>query len=314
MRVTPLVSIIIPIYNRADIVGETLLSIQKQTYKHWECIVVDDGSTDTTVDVVSAFAKADSRIQIYKRPDTMPKGANACRNYGFSLSNGAYINWFDSDDLMVENKLEKQLESLVESQTDFNVCQSMVFDHATKEELGLRAKYIISDDFFNDFVLDKVKWLTQAPLIKRTLIETHNLAFDETLQRSQERDYFIKLLAVIKEYTTVDEPLVYLRKHNDSISYGKRSDAKDISTFNVNYNTYLQFSEKLNDSAKVYLIKLMKDGVREQIVLKNFRLAKQFYRKLLKSKIALSVGYKIKVYLAFCTFYMFNKGYFLLKD
>ncbi|WP_299684314.1 glycosyltransferase family A protein [uncultured Dokdonia sp.] len=314
MKATPLVSIIIPVYNRADIVGETLLSIQKQTYEYWECIVIDDGSTDTTMDVVSAFAKADSRITLHKRPDALPKGANACRNYGFSISSGTYVNWFDSDDLMVATKLEKQLASIRTTNTVFNVCQTMVFDHATKKELGLRSQHIISEDFFNDFIVDKIKWLTQAPLIESSFIKTHKITFDEQLHRSQERDFFIKILAVLEKYATIDEPLVYLRKHDNSISYGKRTDTKDSSTFQVNWNTYVKHSAALTDQTKKYLIKLMKHGIREQIIIKNFTLARKFYKALLESKAPLSVGYKLKVQLAFCTYFLCNKGYFLLKD
>ncbi|MFT5892137.1 MAG: glycosyltransferase involved in cell wall biosynthesis, partial [Dokdonia sp.] len=99
------ISIIIPAYNREAIIGETLRSIQKQTFTNWECIVVDDGSSDATFQVVTAFAKADSRIKLHKRPEQLLKGANACRNYGFEMSEGAYVNWFDSDDLMLETHL-----------------------------------------------------------------------------------------------------------------------------------------------------------------------------------------------------------------
>lgn len=314
MKATPLISIIIPAYNRADIIGETLLSIQKQSYTHWECIVVDDGSSDATIGAVSAFAKADSRIILYKRPDTLPKGANACRNYGFSKSKGTYVNWFDSDDVMTEDKLEKQLECLLATQTVFNVCQSMVFDHVTKKELGLRSQRIISDNFFNDFILDDIKWLTQAPLIKSSFIKTHKITFDESLHRSQERDFFIKVLAVLEKYSTIDKPLVYLRKHINSISYGERSDEKDMSAFNVNYTTYKKYPKMLNEKAKNYLVKLMKHSLREQLVGKNFKLARRFYRELQTSGANLSIGYKVRVQMAFCSYFLFNKGYFLLKD
>ena len=94
------VSIIIPTFNRGCLLEETLQSILKQTYTKWECIIVDDGSTDNTEKIVEKYIKSDSRIQYYKRPETRKKGANSCRNYGFKLAKGEYINWFDSDDEM----------------------------------------------------------------------------------------------------------------------------------------------------------------------------------------------------------------------
>ena len=109
----PLVSIIIPTYNRANLIGETLNSIKAQTYTNWECIVVDDGSTDQSDRVLEIYCKKDHRFQFYNRPEKRPKGANACRNYGFKKSKGVYILFFDSDDFMLKTKLELQLNYLL---------------------------------------------------------------------------------------------------------------------------------------------------------------------------------------------------------
>ena len=108
----PLVSIIIPTYNRVHLIGETLDSIIAQTYQNWECIVVDDGSTDGTDELMAAYVGQDSRFQYHHRPEERLSGGNAARNYGFEMSKGEYINWFDSDDLMHSEKLEKQVKTL----------------------------------------------------------------------------------------------------------------------------------------------------------------------------------------------------------
>ena len=84
----PLVSIIIPTYNRAHLLEETLNSIVKQTYSNWECLIVDDGSKDDTDNFMESFIKKDKRFQYHKRPKNSPKGGNAARNYGFQLSKG----------------------------------------------------------------------------------------------------------------------------------------------------------------------------------------------------------------------------------
>jgi glycosyltransferase involved in cell wall biosynthesis len=95
----PIVSIIIPTYNRAHLIGETLDSVLAQTYTNWECIIVDDGSTDNTDEVVEEYVKKDSRFKYYHRPDEHLPGGNGARNYGFKMSKGEYVNWLDSDDL-----------------------------------------------------------------------------------------------------------------------------------------------------------------------------------------------------------------------
>ena len=100
-----LVSIIIPTFNRADIIHETLDSIKLQTYEKWECIIVDDGSNDNSIMVINEFVKTDNRFKFYDRPINKLKGANSCRNYGFEKSKGEFINWFDSDDIMHENRV-----------------------------------------------------------------------------------------------------------------------------------------------------------------------------------------------------------------
>jgi len=141
----PLVSIIIPTYNRAHLLGKTLGSILAETYQNWECIVVDDGSTDYTQKLMQFHLFFDPRISYFRRPRNRLKEANACRNYGFELSKGDYINWFDNDDLMHPEKLERQLNSSENSDYNFSVCQTLVFGNKIDNILGSRNPLIISD-------------------------------------------------------------------------------------------------------------------------------------------------------------------------
>jgi glycosyltransferase involved in cell wall biosynthesis len=104
-----LVSIIIPTYNRSHFLLETLESVKFQNHKNWECIVVDDGSTDDTEKIVNNYISKDERFKYVKRPAHLPKGACACRNYGFSLAQGDYIQWFDDDDIMFDNYLSDRI-------------------------------------------------------------------------------------------------------------------------------------------------------------------------------------------------------------
>ncbi|MCH3884982.1 glycosyltransferase family 2 protein [Tenacibaculum aquimarinum] len=116
-----LVSIIIPIYNRAHLIEETLDSITAQTYTNWECIIVDDGSTDNTAKILANYCVKDIRFQFHQRPLNRPKGANACRNFGFELSRGEYIKWFDSDDIMKPEFLKNQIDFL-NNNAELNFC------------------------------------------------------------------------------------------------------------------------------------------------------------------------------------------------
>lgn len=102
-----LISIIMPTYNCAEFIGETIESIQAQTYDKWELVIVDDKSTDNTAEVVKRYADRDNRI-IYKRLKEN-SGAAVARTVSMKLAKGRYMAFCDSDDLWVPGKLEKQL-------------------------------------------------------------------------------------------------------------------------------------------------------------------------------------------------------------
>lgn len=105
----PTVSVVIPTYNRAALIGETLHSVQAQQFDSWECIVVDDGSTDETRAVVDLFVRADPRIRYVWQENAT---ATVARNLGLALAVGKYILFVDSDDHLAEDRLRWQVEQL----------------------------------------------------------------------------------------------------------------------------------------------------------------------------------------------------------
>jgi teichuronic acid biosynthesis glycosyltransferase TuaG len=113
----PLVSVIIPTYNSEAFIGETLRSVQEQTYENWEIILVDDCSQDNTLAIVSQMALLDKRIQYYQL--TINSGTGIVRNTALSKCNGRYISFVDSDDLWKHNKLEMQIEFMQDNNLPF---------------------------------------------------------------------------------------------------------------------------------------------------------------------------------------------------
>ncbi len=103
-----LVSIVMPSYNTADYIAETIQSVVKQTYSHWELIIVDDCSTDNTDNIVASFLKNDSRIQYFKNEKN--SGAAVSRNRALREAHGKWIAFLDSDDLWHPEKLKQQLQ------------------------------------------------------------------------------------------------------------------------------------------------------------------------------------------------------------
>jgi len=108
MNNNPTVSVIIPIYNRAHMIGRAIQSVSKQSYQDFELIIVDDGSTDNTDEVVKEFQQKDKRITYIKHDKN--KGGSAARNTGIKASKGKYIAFLDSDDEWLPEKLEKQVK------------------------------------------------------------------------------------------------------------------------------------------------------------------------------------------------------------
>ena len=93
------VSIIVPAFNASAYIKKFIQCIQEQTYNNWELIIVDDGSSDDTFEIISNFSRTDSRIIVKKR-NREPKGSVTCRNIGQLLSSGEYIIHFDADDIV----------------------------------------------------------------------------------------------------------------------------------------------------------------------------------------------------------------------
>lgn len=113
----PLVSIITPSYNAEEYIGETIESVLNQDYQNWEMIIVDDISTDSTVDIIKKYAKKDKRIRYFILEEK--GGASLARNKAIRESNGKYIAFLDADDLWREDKLSKQVKFMEDNNYDF---------------------------------------------------------------------------------------------------------------------------------------------------------------------------------------------------
>ena len=211
------VSVIIPMYNRALLLPETLDSVIAQTYNNWECILVDDGSNDNTLAVAKQYARKDSRFRVYSRPSKIRKGANGCRNYGFSLSEGEFIQWFDSDDIMGQLLLESAVNSF-DAKTDLIVCGSGEFNGEWSGKSSPKSiiKEIGEVSIFS--ILMGQSWFGTPQVVFRKRFLNNKKLFDLTLDRNQETEFFIRLLLlkpVVKFKTDID---VHIRKHGNSIS------------------------------------------------------------------------------------------------
>lgn len=212
-----LVSIIIPVYNREAIVKETLDSILNQSYTTWECILVDDGSTDGTLDVLNSYQERERRFKVFKRPSAVIKGAPSCRNYGLLQAGGEFVQFFDSDDLMLPTMLQEKVQYLNDHpEASFVVSRMGEFD-----EEGLRPApdYSISSDHITlAFLRYKVYFLTPGPMFRSGLLEKFDPKFDLNLTKNQEREFYSRIMLEQPIYGTIEKIHCLRRVHEASIA------------------------------------------------------------------------------------------------
>jgi len=210
-----MISIIIPTYNRAHLISETLNSIIAQTYTNWECIIVDDGSIDNTEELITDLIKKDDRFQYYKRPEDKIKGVNSCRNYGFHLSKGNYINWLDSDDLLKPDALHVLLSSFSEM---IDVVVAKVELVNFEKQIKIRESNIRSKNLIEDYYINNVAFYVCGPLWKRDFLLKQNMLFDELISNLDDWDFNLRMLYQKPKINYLDISLIQYRVHEDSLS------------------------------------------------------------------------------------------------
>ena len=213
---TDLVSIIIPVYNRETFLKATLISIKAQTYRNWECLLVDDHSTDESVNILKNFEEEDSRFKVLIRPYSRPKGANSCRNFGFEHATGTFINWFDSDDLMEPDFIQKKLAAF-DSKTDIVLSKTRIYYVADQTEV-LEQRTHLTSNLLEDFITRRISWYLPDPMYAKSFLDKHNLVFDEQLLGGQDRDFFQRVLLNYPEMLVINAYLTTYLKHDASIS------------------------------------------------------------------------------------------------
>lgn len=310
--VDSLISIIIPTYNRAHLISETLDSIIAQTYVNWECIIVDDGGSDNTKEIVDAYIENDKRFKFHQNLISNARGANSCRNYGFKLCSGSFIKWFDSDDIMLPDLLEKQIISF-DKDIEVSVCKLKWFDF--EKNIVLKENNIFSDNLIEDYFKGTVSFYVSGPLWKRSFLEKQEELFDDTISNLDDWDFNLRMLYKNPRIDLINEALIKYRIHSDSLS-------QEINKLNFNEiqsefrarDKHLALLNKKNIlSFKTYIINRYKLFLRMSLVQKD-KNRTYYLIKTLKSQLVCCdfLGF-IKTVFSYVIYRLFNKGYKLLK-
>lgn len=236
-----LVSIIIPTYNAASLIGETLESVEGQNYSNWECIIVDDGSSDNTEIVVSEFLQKDKRFQYHKRSEVYKSGGNGARNNGYHLSKGDYIQYLDADDLLAPDKIEKQMDLILQyGNENIYSCSIAYFNERIENSQKLIQKVDRPYDEAKGWLVDSwsgggfgqtMNWLTSRDLHEKAGL------WKEDLKKNQDGEFFSRVLLQAKKVIYCEDTICYYRKGIET-SISVRKDREAVQSAFSSYKMY----------------------------------------------------------------------------
>lgn len=191
------ISVIITTKNRCELLKLAVESVQKQTYTDFECVVVDDGSTDATAAYMNALIKQDDRFRYLQIPQEESRGGNYARNQGIRHTTGKYVAFLDDDDKWMEEKLELQ-KSFLDKNSDIG----LVYCQVIREYMpaGIQRKMISDMAYRGDCsqkVFTHIPCTTSTMMVRRKVLLEAGL-FDESMRFWQEYDLCIRICQITK--------------------------------------------------------------------------------------------------------------------
>lgn len=233
-----LVSIITPVYNAEQYIEETIRSVQNQSYKNWEMLLINDCSTDSSEKIIEKMSKLDSRIKYIKLEKN--SGAAVTRNIGIEKAEGRYIAFLDSDDVWKETKLEKQIELLEQKKVGF--CFTSY-------------RYFLEDGSLTNKVARAPEKIDYNGLLKNTIIGCSTVIVDRNIlgdfrmtnvRRGQDTATWLSLLKKVDYAYGIYDDLVLYRVVEGSLSHNK------FKAIKRTWNTYRNV-EKLSLPKAMYV-------------------------------------------------------------
>lgn len=210
---TPIFSIIIPCYNQGFFLDSTLTSVFEQTFEAWECLIIDDGSSDDTASIARKWEIKDSRFKLYQKENG---GLSSARNYGLDSAKGKYIQFLDSDDCLSHSKLTECYSEHLKG-VDLVITS---FKHI-KENKITPPFCILKREYF-DFENILLKWDREFSIpihcgsFSKDIIE--DLTFNEELKAGEDWIFWLNILDKDPSVTFINKSLVLYRLHNRSIT------------------------------------------------------------------------------------------------
>lgn len=264
-----LVSIVIPCFNNSDTIIETLESVKLQTYTNFEIIIVNDGSTDNSENVINSFIAENENINI-KLLSQLNAGPSLTRNFGASIAKGAFLMFLDADDLLHKTYVEKAV-NVLETENAINIV------YANTEFFGAESGLWQLNDFEIVSFL-KYNSIPIFALIRNNVFQKLG-GFDTNLSFTEDWELWIRIVKDFGGVHKINETLFFYRKRenksslSDNMNANNNSDLSRLYIYNKHYNFYLNNGLGLTDL------------INENIALNQFKnkYYNKWYRKLFKT-------------------------------
>lgn len=278
----PNISIIIPVHNVAQYIEETINSILQQTYKDWEAIVVNDGSSDSTADIVRRLAVLDSRIQLV---DQRQSGVSVARNMGISLAKGQVLTFLDGDDLWKPSFLSEML-AVYNQGYDLVLCdfQRLYPNNVIKDNPPNQA-------FENMLVAalnENLNFNMGTLLIKKKILNEYNILFTSEYKICEDVEFILKLLTVCESCYLPQKLMLYRKLRPHSATATRWDYSIRIASVSAMETIFAFIKQNYTGTDKEHILQICKDKIRRSMFRYLWKLIRHGYQdqtfELLKNK------------------------------
>ncbi len=237
----PKVSVIVPVYNVENYICKCLDSLVKQTLKDIEIIIINDGSTDSSIDVINNYIEKYPQKIVYLEKEN--GGLSDARNYGIPYAKGEYIAFLDSDDYVEKDIYQKMYELAKKENSDMVECDFYwEYPNRLKEDIGL----VYSN---KHEMIENVRVVAWNKLIRKEIIDKNNIIFPKGY-RYEDVEFTYKLIPYLNRVSFIKEPLVYYLQRTDSIinsQNGRTRDIFDVLQHVIDYYKYKGIYDEFKD-------------------------------------------------------------------
>lgn len=251
----PAISVIMPVYNAEAYLTQSISTILAQTFRDFELLIIDDASTDKSLDICREFAKEDPRIHIYKQKKS---GPGIARNFALSQARGTYIAFADADDFCELNMLDMLYHRAELYQTDIVFCDFFEFDEHRQQDNGVHwelrsekmlKKHVFSSADFPDTLFQLDTTAVWNKLYRRSFVMKHHLQFSP-LTRAEDCLFSLGAMAMAEKISYIGVPLIHYRqKENHCVS----DHVNDVFVAYDNVHHYLLKTQKYDRLQKTFI-------------------------------------------------------------